>query len=150
MGDCGLVDGDDIYGVFYPHNIWSLFADRLAAEAAEILGQEADAAEFRAVYERGRADLLASLRSGAIHERAYRWIPGTPNQTGGSRWGVLNAVFPCRVLAPDDDLARGTLRHIESRMSPGGLPLNTGYLSDGIWVSATLDNVAASSPTRWR
>ena len=39
MGDGGLMDGDDMYGVFYPHNIWALYADKLALQAALILNR---------------------------------------------------------------------------------------------------------------
>ncbi len=42
FGDCGLMDDDDLYGVFLPHNIWAVYADRLTVEAAEILGKTED------------------------------------------------------------------------------------------------------------
>ncbi|MBP1994010.1 hypothetical protein [Paenibacillus eucommiae] len=142
MGDCGLMNDEDYYGVFYPHNFWSLFADRLTMEAAQILGKDADEKEFRRIYETAREDLVASLQLGAIQEEDYRWISGVANKTCGSRWGALNAVYPCGVLSAEDELMRGTIRYIESRMSPGGMPLNTGWLKEGMWVAATLDNVA--------
>jgi len=37
MGDAGLMNDGDLYGVFLPHNIWAVYADRLAVEAAKIL-----------------------------------------------------------------------------------------------------------------
>ena len=54
----------------------------------------------------------------------------------------MNAAFPCRLLPPQHELITGTLRKIESQMSPGGIPLHTGWLADGMWVAITLDNVA--------
>lgn len=144
MGDCGLKDGDDLYGVFLPHNIWSVYADRCSMEAAEILGKKDEAVELRRVYETAMADLMQSLDKGAIVADGYRWIPGVPGKTSGSRWGALNALFPCRLLEPDNELIVGTLKHIRSDMSPGGLPLNTGWMPKGMWVAIALDNLAES------
>lgn len=142
MGDCGLLDDGDLYGIFLPHNIWAVFADRLALEAARLLGRDDEAAELAEIYQTARADLLRAIELGAIDEDGYRWIPGVPGKTSGSRWGVLNALWPTELLAGDDDLVTGTLRQIESRRSPGGMPLNTGWMPDGTWVAITLDNVA--------
>jgi hypothetical protein len=142
MGDCGLKDGDDLYGVFLPHNMWAVFADRVAMEAAEVLGRTEDVAELRGIYETGRADLLDALERGAIAGDGYRWIPGVPGKTCGSRWGALNALFPCETLKPDHPLIEGTMRHLRSNMSPGGLPLNTGWMPAGLWVAIALDNLA--------
>ena len=148
VGDCGLADGDDNYGVFLPHNIWALYADELAVEAARILGRTDDLAELRAIYETARADLLAALERGSIQEKDYRWIPGVPGKTSGSRWGVLNALYPCGLLPPNHDLITGTLQRIESHMSPGGIPLHTGWMEDGMWVAIALDNVAEAHLAR--
>lgn len=142
MGDCGLWDGDDLYGVFLPHNIWAVYADGQTAAAAEILGLTGDQAEFRGVYQAGLADLLEALRRGAIQEEDFRWIPGVAGKTSGSRWGVLNAAFPCAVLPAADELIDGTIRKIETRISPGGIPVHTGWMKDGMWVAITLDNLA--------
>ena len=142
FGDCGLNNDGDLYGVFLPHNIWAVYADRLAVEAAETLNQTADAAELRRIYETAKVDLLATLDHGAIREKDYRWIPGVAGKTSGSRWGALNVFFPCRLLPADHELVTGTLRKVESQMSPGGIPINTGWLADGMWVAVALDNVA--------
>ena len=148
FGDGGLMDGDDLYGVFLPHNIWAVYADRLSVEAAEILGRTEDLPELRKIYETARDDLLAALDRGAIREKDYRWIPGVPGKTTGSRWGVLNAAFPCGLLPPDHELITGTLRKIESNMSRGGIPIHTGWMADGMWVAITLDNVAETHLAR--
>jgi hypothetical protein len=142
FGDGGLKDGDDMYGVFFPHNIWPVFADRISVEAAKILGKTEDLPELKRIYETAHADLLAALERGAIRENDYRWIPGTPGKTDGSRWAVLNIAFPCGVLPPDHELVTGTLRKIESNTSKGGIPINTGWLPVGLWVAIALDNVA--------
>jgi hypothetical protein len=148
MGDCGLKDDDCLYGVFLPHNIWSVYADRLSAEAAEILARTSDAAELRKIHETALADLRQTLDRGAITEKEYRWIPGVPGKPCGSRWGALNALFPCGILPADHELISGTIRHIRSRLSPGGLPLNTGWLVEGMWVAIALDNLAEAHLVR--
>ena len=148
MGDAGLMNDGDLYGVFLPHNIWAVYADRLAVEAAKILGRTADLAELQKIYEIAHDDLLQAIRRGAIQADGYRWIPGVPNKTSGSRWGVLNALTPCGLLPPDDELITGTLRHIESQLSPGGVPIHTGWMADGMWVAITLDNVAEAHLAR--
>jgi hypothetical protein len=142
MGDCGLKNDASLYGVFLPHNIWAVYADALTLEAAEILGLKAEAAEVRQIYTVGRADLLDTLRRGAIAEAGYKWIPAVAGKTSGSRWGALNAAYPFRLLAPDDELIIGTIRKMESKMSPGGIPMHTGWMEDGMWVAITLDNLA--------
>lgn len=148
MGDCGLKDGDDLYGVFFPSNIWSVYADGVTLEAALALGKTEDAAEVRGIYETALNDLRTALDKGAIQEDGYRWIPGVPGKTCGSRWGALNALTPCNILPRDHELITGTLKHIESNMSPGGLPLNTGWLPAGLWVAIALDNLAEAHLVR--
>lgn len=148
MGDGGLMNGDDYFGVFYPHNFLALYADKLAVEAAEILGRAGDAAELRHNYQAGMTDLRASLTGGVIHEDGYPWIPGTPNKTSGSRWGVLYSLFPSGLLAADDPLITGTIRKMESMVSAGGQPLNTGWMRDGVWAAITLDNLAEAHLVR--
>ncbi len=142
MGDGGLMHGDDYFGVFYPHNILSVFADKLSLEAATELGRNEDVAELRRIYETGLADLRASLDAGAIEENGFRWIPGSPRDTAGSRWGGLYALFPAGLLPPDHPLITGTIRKLEQSISAGGQPINTGWMRDGAWVAITLDNLA--------
>jgi hypothetical protein len=142
MGDCGLMNGQDFFGVFYAHNILTLFADRLSAEAAEELGQTAEAAGLRKIYDTGLEAFRASLETGSIREEGYRWIPNSPGNRGGSKWGMLYTLFPAGLLAADDPLVTGSLKHIERTISPGGQPVHTGWMADGAWVGITLDNVA--------
>ncbi len=148
MGDCGVKDGDDMYGVFIPHNIWTVYADRVALETARILGKSDDLPELERIYETAWQDLYRAMDEGAIIEEGYRWIPGVPGKTCGSRWAVLNALFPCGLLPPDHELITGTLRYIENHLSPGGIPVNTGWMTDGMWVAITLSDVAQAHLVR--
>lgn len=142
MGDGGLKNDDSLYGVFLPHNIWATYADQLTAEAAAELGHRDEAAEVRGYFETARADLVDTLRRGAIAENGGQWIPGVAGKTSGSRWGALNATFPTRFLAPDDALVTGTIRKMESKMSPGGIPIHLGWMEEGMWVAIAADNLA--------
>lgn len=148
FGDCGLMNGDDMYGVFFPHNIWSVYADRCSLEAAEILGLTNDVPELKKIYETAYNDLLTALDRGTIREKDYRWIPGLPDKTTGSCWGALNILTPCRLLPPEHELVTGTLRKIEMNISKGGQPVHTGWMVDGAWVAITLDNVAEANLVR--
>ncbi len=142
QGDCGLDAGDGWYGYFLPHNAWSVYADKVALEASTILGKTVESVELRAIYEQAYKDLLASMDRGAIQADGYRWIPGSPGNPSGSRWGVLNSAFPCELLAPDHELITGTLKYMNSHLSPGGLQMHTGWMADGMWAAISLDNVA--------
>lgn len=148
MGDCGLKDGDNLYGVFLPHNFWAVYADDVTLECARILSRTDDVPELERICTTAREDLLAALDRGAIQEDGYRWIPGVAGKTCGSRWGALNALTPCGILPPDHELVAGTIKHLESKMSPGGLPLNTGWMPEGLWVAIALDNLAEAHLVR--
>jgi hypothetical protein len=148
MGDAGLMNDDDPYGFFLPHNIWAVYADRLACDAAKILGRNKDLAELQEIYETARNDLSQAIDRGAIQVDGFRRIPAAPGKTSGSCWGVLNALMPCGLLPANHELITGTLRFIESHLSPGGLPIHTGWLKDGMWVAIALDNVAEAHLVR--
>jgi hypothetical protein len=141
MGDGGLDDDGDNYGQYLPHNIWAVFADRISVEAAKILGKTSDLQELRGIYDRARQDLLQAMERGSIQEEGYRWIPAVPGKTTGSRWLVLNSFYPCGFLDATHELILGTIRKLESQMSPGGLPVSMGAMPDGIWVGVTVNDL---------
>ena len=142
MGDAGLKNGDSLYGVFIPHNIWAVYADELTAEAADILGQADESHEVHALAQKAKTDLIAAMRRGAIVEEGHTWISGVLGKTSGSRWGALNAAFPCNILPANDELILGTLWKMQSHLSPGGVPMHTGWMVNGMWVAITIDNLA--------
>lgn len=155
FGDCGLWDDDDMVGVYLPHNFWAMFADTVTLEAAGFLGRPADEiAEITLIVDAARRDLLDAVEHGAITEtdattgESYRWIPGVAGKTSGSRWGALNAAVPGNILPAQHELITGTLRYIEANMSPGGQPVRTGWMQDGMWVAITLDNLAETHLAR--
>lgn len=144
MGDCGLSNNGDFFGVFYPHNCMSVFADALTLEAAIILNKTEDIEVLKKIYLQAKHDLVLSLEKGAVEEDGERWIPGVANQKGGSFWGALFAYYPCGLLEQEHPLIKGTMKRIEKRLSNGGLPLGLGWLHDGCWVAIALDNISSA------
>jgi hypothetical protein len=57
-------------------------------------------------------------------------------------------LFPTELLSPSDKLIDGTLKYIERDTSPGGIPVHTGWMKDGMWVAIALDNVAEAHLAR--
>jgi hypothetical protein len=144
MGDGGLMNDKDYYGIFIPHNIWSVYASLIAADVAKILGKTEEYGELKTYFDTAYSDLLATIEKGAITaDDGSRWIPGVANLTSGSIWAALNIATPCGLLPATDKLIDGTLHHLEAKSSPGGLPMHTGWLVEGMWVAITLDNIGA-------
>ncbi|MCL5099105.1 MAG: carboxypeptidase regulatory-like domain-containing protein [Candidatus Omnitrophica bacterium] len=126
MQDCGMIDKSG-KGVFIPHNIWTVYADRITLETARRLGRHEEEAEISGIYEKAYKDLMACIESGTIDEPGYRWIPGSPNDPSGSFWGVLNLAYPCELVPFNDSLMNGTMRKMVSMIGSGGLTKHTGY-----------------------
>jgi len=143
MGDCGLKDGDDLIGVFYPHNFLHCMGLEVNAWAAKELGRNDVYKELYDNYKDLYDCINKSLKVGVIHEAdGTEWIPGTPNKTSGSRWGVAEAVYPANIIDKNSPLAIGTMKRLQNDISEGGLPLNLGWMKGGLWVAIALDAMA--------
>ncbi len=143
MGDCGMMNGADYYGVFYSINCQALAADRLTVEAAEILGKTEDAAVLREIYERAKSDLLLSIRENAVQEDGYIRMPSVVTAPPRCLYGSLFGFWPAEILEKDDPIIEGTLRYTENcSISEGGLPMGTGWMKDGLWVAMALGSLA--------
>lgn len=148
MGDCGLKDGDDMYGVFYSHNFYCCTALRCAAQAAAILGRPEEQ-ELRQAHEDYVNCILKSLEKGAVTDPdGVRWIGGVANKTSGSRWGAVDAAYPCEILPADHPLINGTIRTLTKNVSEGGLPLDLGWMKGGLWAAIAVDNLSYVSILR--
>ncbi len=149
MGDGGLKDGNSYYGIFYTHNIWAVFEDSLAYRAALILNRQEEAKELRGIYERSKSDLITSMERGAIVSTdGTRRLSSLPGKNSGSCWGLLSAIFPTGILPKDHELMNNTINYIERKMSPGGIPVHTGWMADGMWVAITLNDFAEAHLAR--
>jgi hypothetical protein len=149
MGDGGMMDGNSYYGIFYTHNIWAVFADSLAYRAAVILRNNADAQLLKGIYQRSKSDLLLAMQRGAIvNQDGTRRLSSVPGKNSGSCFGLLNAIYPTGILPPDDELMTNTMHYIEQRMSPGGIPVHTGWMVNGMWVAITVNDFAEAHLVR--
>lgn len=149
MGDGGLLDGTDMYGVFYPHNFYCYTGARLTLEAAELLGRTDVIDELRGMVDDYADCLCRSLETGAVTDPdGVRWIGSVPGKASGSRWSVVDAAYPCELLEADDPLIDGTVRAITRNLSEGGLPLDLGWMKGGIWAAIAIDSLTYVSILR--
>jgi len=145
MGDCGLMNGSDYYGVFYPGNFMAVAADRLTLEAAMILGEENDIKLFEEVYQTAKSDLIKSVKNNSIKEDGIEYVPGIAGADNSSLFGCLFAYYPAELLDKDDPLIQGAAQLLETRKkSEGGLPIGTGWMKNGLWAAMALDNIASA------
>ena len=143
MGDCGLKDKDDLFGVFYPHNFLHCMGIEIASWAAKELNKEEEYAWIHADYLEYKECIIKSLEKAHIKEPDGNiWIGSSANNTAGSRWGVAEAVYPSNILKKDHPLAVGTMKKLQENISEGGLPKNLGWIPDGLWVAIALDAMA--------
>ena len=149
MGDGGLMNGNSYYGIFYTHNIWAVFEDSLAYSAALLLNRQEEAIELKAIYKRSKSDLITAMERGAIvSSDGTRRLSSLPGKNSGSCWGLLSAIFPTGILPKDHELMNNTLQYVEKRMSPGGIPVHTGWMAEGMWVAISLNDFAEAHLVR--
>ena len=142
MGDCGLKDGDDLFGVFYPHNFLHYMGLAVNAWTAKELGLKDKYEELLADSEEYKKNLINSLEIGHIKDEDNIWIGSAAHNRAGSRWGVADVAYPSNVLDPNHPLVSGTMKKLQSNISEGGLPKNLGWIPDGLWVAIALDSMA--------
>jgi hypothetical protein len=135
FADGGLSGVNAEYGGVYA----SLIGLAAMARGAQKLGQGDD----RQAVERLFHELYGSFREAARRDArrdsfGNLYLPMMVGDTSSSRppqqaqWGLCEAVFLGRFLHRDDSLVTGTLAMLESAKEQG-LPLNTGWLQNGIW-----------------
>ncbi len=145
MGDAGLMNGSDYYGVFYPANCQSVGADLLTLKIAKLLGKTEDIPELTAICEDAENDLVTSLRSNIRSDGENSFIPGIATSDNSSLYGCLFSFYPCGILPADDPIVQSTLHYVQGKkISEGGLPVGTGWMKEGLWVAMALDNFAGA------
>jgi hypothetical protein len=149
MGDGGLMDGNSYYGIYYTHNIWAVYNDSMAYKAAVILNRKDEATELKEIYESAKSDLIISMELGAIKDKdGIRRLSSLPGKNSGSSWGLLNSIYPTGMLPRNHELMNNTINYNEKIMSPGGIPIHTGWMADGMWVAITLNDFAEAHLAR--
>lgn len=143
MGDCGLMENGDYFGVFYAHNCYALTADLYTRKAALQLGLESDAKELDLWISEASQALRESIEREAVYENGAPHIPSGPKaKENTSSFGAL-ASFEAGLFGFDSSLISGTLKWLENHISEGGLPVGLGWIKDGLWVAIALDNISS-------
>ncbi len=135
FADGGLGGLNPEYGSVY----WALVGTRAAAEAAQWLSKTDEATRWKNFY----AEIMSSFQNAARrdlrHDRGgNQYLPMkvadtsrvTPPQQ--ANWGILDAQGIGHLFALDDSIVVGTLKMLQSEKKEG-LPVNTGWLKDGLW-----------------
>jgi len=135
FADGGLSGVNAEYGGVYA----SLIGLAAMARGAQMLGH----ADDRQKVERLFREMYGSFREAAGRDArrdsfGNLYLPMMVGDTSTIRppqqaqWGLCEALFLGRFLDRDDSLVTGTLAMLESEKEQG-LPLNTGWLQNGIW-----------------
>lgn len=143
MGDCGMMNNADYYGVFYPSNALCVGADFKTLEAAKILGRTEDVEILERICEEAKTALLKSMRENVIQEDGYVRTATVANAAASSIYGCMYSYFPCGLVKKEEPMIDGSVRYIETKqISEGGLPMGTGWMKEGLWVAMALNNIA--------
>jgi hypothetical protein len=129
-------DNEDITGHVTGHDFWALAGLRGAIDLADGLGDARDARAFRRDDASLRAALLAVLRRVTAPTGGY--IPPGLDVRGGQDWGNMMAVYPERVLAPDDPMVTATLDSTRAKYAEGIMTYGDGeWLHDYLTMKNT-------------
>lgn len=136
-GDSGLPQGHP-----FPHNTWGLYTQEIAERAAEILDKPQDAREFAADYASYKnAYFTAMRRSIALEKDDAPYLPAMPTEPGADVSQSLIAVYPTRLLKPDNLWVTNLLKRMR-RDELQGLPTHMAWMgAGGVWPSESM-NVA--------
>ena len=138
-GDSGLPEGHP-----FPHNTWGLYAIKIAENAANILGRPEDATRFAADYaDYKQAYFVAMQRSIALEkgDPDAPYLPAMPTEPGADVSQSLIAVYPTKLLKPDNLWVTNLLSRMR-RDELQGLPTHMAWMGEGgVWPSESM-NVA--------
>lgn len=114
-----LADGENLWDG--KHHIigydwWNLRGIQCAAVAAEALGLQQDAAEYRREFEDYRSSILK-----ALDRTGLKYIPPS-YEKAGTHWGNLEGVFPTQLIDPRDPRVGATLRLVREEFGAEGGP----------------------------
>jgi hypothetical protein len=118
-------DNEDITGHVTGHDFWALAGLHGAIYLAEGLGHRGDARTFERDYRSLRRALLRRLRE--VTAKTGGYIPPGLDVKGGQDWGNMMAVYPERVLAPNDPMVTATLDSTRAKYAEGIMTYGDGY-----------------------
>ncbi len=134
-GDSGLPEGHP-----YPHNTWGLYAVKIAEQAARTLGNDQDAEKFARDYADYKQAYFDSMRrSIALEKEDAPYLPAMPTDPGAGVSQSLIAVYPTRLIAPDDLWVTNLLARMR-RSELQGLPTHMAWMgAGGVWPSEAMN-----------
>ncbi|MGV3614176.1 MAG: hypothetical protein ACO1SV_02470 [Fimbriimonas sp.] len=122
----------------YSNSAWCLSGLKWAYEAADWIGEDAEATEWRAEYE----DFRETFRRAAqrdLREDAHgnRYLPivqgnGDEHAPPRGQWAFCHSVYPGGIYERDDVIALGNLAMLGDAMVEG-VVLDTGWMHGGLW-----------------
>lgn len=138
-GDSGLPEGHP-----FPHNTWGLYAIKIAEMSANILGKPEDAARFAADYASYKQAYFTAMQRSIGLEKGdpdAPYLPAMPTEPGADVSQSLIAVYPTRLLTPDNPWVTNLLSRMR-RDELQGLPTHMAWMGEGgVWPSESM-NVA--------
>ncbi|MGB6744474.1 MAG: hypothetical protein WBE38_12580 [Terracidiphilus sp.] len=138
-GDSGLPEGHP-----FPHNTWGLYAIKIAEMAAKDLGKTEDAARFSAYYADYKQAYSTAMQRSIDLEKGdpdAPYLPAMPTEPGADVSQSLIAVYPTRMLSPDNLWVTNLLKRMR-RDELQGLPTHMAWMGEGgVWPSESM-NVA--------
>jgi hypothetical protein len=138
---------------YYWDNFWGLAGLQQAAFAARVVGREADAERFCGFASRYRHTIEKSLER-SEKQAGFPFLPAAPyRRIDSGAIGSLCAVYPLRLLKPDDPRVLNTIKLLEERFLIGD-----GFFQDhfhsgvNCYLSAHLAQcyLANGNPRAWK
>ncbi len=134
-GDSGLPEGHS-----YSHNFLAAYAEKVASEAAEVLGHPEDKAWLDKEYAAYTADIRESVRRAVTLEKTPTpYLPAMPTYPEGAYSQTFLAVYPTQLYAPNDPLVSGLITRMEKEEQQG-VPTNVAWAGPaGVWAGEAMN-----------
>jgi hypothetical protein len=134
--DGGLSGADDKGE--YTNIYWNLLGLKAMVDAAEWIGEEVDAKDWKKEYD----DFYATFQKAAHRDMVFdgfgnNYLPipmearyhSLPQR---AQWAFCHGVYPGQLFTPDDQIAKGTMDMLHTTLQEG-MVMGTGWIIDGIW-----------------
>jgi hypothetical protein len=130
-------DGEAIgNGYIYYHNFWAVLGLREAFMAAQALEETADAKWIKETCDQFCANLMASVKRAYAGIGNQQFIPGSAFDPRLDIWGSLAALYPSRLLDPNDLMMTRTLDRMAAHAKEDEYVFQD---RDKIWTYITVD-----------
>ena len=122
----------------YTNIYWNLLGLKAIVGAAEWIGEEKDAQEWKKEYEEFYATFQKAAHRDMVRDdfgNTYLPIPmearyhSLPQR---AQWAFCHAVYPGQLFSREDPIARGTMDMLHTTLQEG-MVMGTGWIIDGIW-----------------